>query len=807
MSDLKLAVRSLAKNYGFTAAVVATLALGLSAATTVFTVVDAALFRPVPFPEPERLVTVYSTSRGSEHNSITYLNYLDWAEQSRSILQLAAFRAERFTLTGRGLPEPLVGTRASANLLSVLGVEPLRGRMFRPEEDRRYGAGVVLLGERFWRSRFAADESVLGQTLVLNGRSHTIVGILPDGARLRRDSGFLDDVLVPLGQVEEEVFWRRGVADGTVGVGRLAPGVSMEQARAHMHRVATHLAAVHPADNEGVGIFVDEFADDLLAGREPMLMALFGAVGLVLLIACTNVANLLIARGAGRRHELAIRTALGATRGRLVRQQLVDSTLLALAGGAAGAALAAAMVPALVRLFPAAAPSLSAPTVNLRALAFALAAAVGSGLLAGLPPARSIGISLDLAGRGVVPRRSRVQRVLIAAEVALTLVLLVSTGLLIRSMVRLLDVHPGFDATNVSMFLTGISSERSSSPERIRASMRELGDAIAAVPGIEHVSVEVGVLPLGRGSSGLGYWLASEPRPGLDRLRRTLFYGIGPEYLDVMRIPLKRGRNITRADDSRHARVALIDEELARQAFGARDPIGQHLRFGFLDEPVEIVGVVGHVMHWGLDDDADNAIRSQLYLPYAQLPDAIASLVPKNVQVVLRSPVPFATLLPELRRAVAAFDGGQAISDERTMSGELAATVAPRRLAMIVLAALAVSALVLSCVGIYGVVSYLTAQRRAEMGVRMAVGARPQDVLWMILKDGQRLAAAGIAAGLVTALGLTRYLSSLLFEVAPTDPVTLGAAAMLVATLTLLACYVPARRASRVDPVAVLRAD
>ena len=807
LSDLRYAARGLARSPGFSAIAILTVALGIGAATTVFSVIDAALLRPVPMPEPDRLVMVYSTSRGGNRDSVSYLNYLDWAEESRAVQELAAFRGERFTLTGRGLPEPILGTRASANLLAVLGVEPLRGRMFRPEEDRRGQTGVALLGEAFWRRRFSADESVLGQTITLNGRGHTIVGIMPERACLRRDEMFLDEVLVPLGQVDEELFWARGAADGTVGIGRLAPGVTLERVRSEMDRIAANLAATYPADNDGLGIAVVSLVDDLLAGREQTLVALFGAVGFVLLIACTNVANLLIARGAGRRQDLAIRASLGASRGQLVRQQLAESGILGLAGGGLGAILAMVSTPAVVAFLPSIAPALTEPVLDLRALAFSLAAAVGSGLLAGLLPAGAIsGAGQVSAGRGV-SQRSRAQRMLIVAEMALTLVLLAATGLMVRSLVRLFEVDPGLDPTNVSMFLTGISPERGATPDQIRATMRELGDQVASVPGVEVASVEVGVLPFGRGSSGFGFWLDSEPRPRPNQLRRTLWYGIGPEYLDVMRIPLRRGRNFTRADDSRTRRVALIDEELSRQAFPDRDPIGQWLRFGFIDEPIEIVGVVGHVKHWGLDRDATAEIRSQLYFPYAQMPDAVTSLVPKNVQVVLRSVVPLGTLLPDLRRAVAVVDASQAISLERTMVDEVAASAATRRLALTVLAGFALFALLLSCMGIYGVLSYLTAQRTAELGVRMAIGARPADVLWLVLREGQRLVAAGVAIGLVGAAALTRFISNLLYEVRPMDPPTLAAVVGILVLVTLAACYVPGRRASQLDPVAALKAE
>jgi predicted permease len=810
--DIRYSVRSLRRTPGFTLAAVLTLVLGIGATTTVFSVLDAALFSPVPLPDPERLVMVYGTNKNANRNSISYPNYLDWRVQTRSFEHLAAFRGVRLTLSGSGLPEGLLGTMASANFFATLGVEPLVGRTFRRDEDQRGASGVAVLGEGFWRRRFAADPGVVGQHLTLNGRDHMVIGVVPERARLFRDGVFLNDVFIPIGQVEDPLFYDRGINNGTFGFGRLASGVSIVHARAELEAVARNLSKAYPDANEGIGVDVIGLGDDLVGGRESTLLALFGAVGFVLLIACTNVANLLLARDTRRSHEFAVRAAIGAGHGRLVQQQLVESSLLAGIGGLGGIALAVVGTPAALSLLPSALPALTEPRIDARTLAFTVSVALLSGVLVGLVPSlRGADVNVQTvlcrAGRGNAMRRSRTQHTLIVSEVALTLVLLAATGLMIRSLVRLSGVDPGLDPVDVMVFSTGLSPERAATPEGVRRSMRQLGDRVAAVAGVEAASVEVGVLPFGGGSTGFGFWPASEPRPRPNDMREALSYIVGPEYLDVMRIPLLGGRNFTRRDDAGARRVVLVDEEFARSVFPARDAIGQRIRLGFLDEPLEIVGVVGHVKHWGIDDDEYSSLRAQLYLPYMQLPDVIAPLVPDNLTVVVRSAVPLGALLPVLRREVAAFDPTQTIGHERFMIDAIAASIATRRFSMSVLGIFAALAVVLACVGVYGVVSYLTAQRTAEIGIRMALGARPPDVLWLVLYDGQRFAGLGIVLGLLAAMWLTPFISNLLYEVTPTDPTTLGAVSALLMTITLMACYVPARRAARVNPVTALRME
>jgi predicted permease len=617
--DIRYALRGLRRAPGFTFAAVLTLGLGIGATTAVFSVLDAALLNPVPLPQPDRLVLVYGTSEHGNRNAISYPNYLDWRAQARSFEQLAAFRGIQLTLTGDGLPERLLGTMASANFFESLSVQPLLGRTFRPDEDERGAAGVALLGEGFWRRRFAGDPAIVGRHLTLNGLDYAVIGVMPERARLFRDGAFLDDVFIPIGQSGDALFYDRGVNNGTLGIARLAPGVSVTQARVEMDTLTANLARAYPGDNTGVGVYVIGLGEDLLGGREPMLMALFGAVGFVMLIACTNVANLLLARGMRRAHEFAIRAALGAGYGQLVRQQLVESSLLAGLGGLGGVVLALFGTPAALSLLPSGVPMLTDPQISGRTLAFALAVSLISGVLAGLLPARTtrpnVQTSLAQAGRGRAPRRSRAQRALIVAEIALTLVLLTATGLMIRSLLRLWDIDPGLDPENVIVVSTGLSPDRSSTPQVIRSSMRQLGDRVAEVPGVESASVEVGVLPFGSGSTGFGFWPEPEPRPRVNEMREALFYGVGPEYLGVMRIPLLRGRNFTRQDDARAPRVVLVDEEFSRSVFPGRDAIGQRIRLAFLDDPLEIVGVVGHVKHWGPLADDGARLRVQLYMP------------------------------------------------------------------------------------------------------------------------------------------------------------------------------------------------
>jgi predicted permease len=810
--DVRYAARSLRRSPGFTAVVVVTLALGIGGTTAVFSVLDATLLNPVPLPDPDRLVLVYSTNANGDRNSISYLNYLDWRARARSFDQLAAFRGVSLTLTGEGLPERLVGTMASANFFEALGIQPLFGRTFRAAEDHRGSSGVAILGEGFWRRRFAAHPDAIGRKLTLNGRDYTVIGVMPERARLIRDGVFLNDVVIPIGQTDDPLFYDRGVNNGTVGFGRLARRVSLEQARAEMDTIARTLAAAFPADNAGVGTFVLSLKDDLLGGRESTLLALFAAVGFVLLIACTNVANLLLARGARRSHEFAIRAALGAGQHRLIQQQLVESCLVVGIGGICGLLLALVGTGAVLRVLPAALSMLTEPAIDMRALAFTAVVSLMCGILVGLVPAiRAIRAklqpSLVQAGRGIASRRSFAQRTLIVSEVALTVVLLAATGLLIRSLTRLWAVDPGFDANNVIVFSTGLSPERAATPDDIRNSMRQLGDRMAAVPGVESASVEIGVLPFGNGSTDFGFWPASEPQPRNDEMQEALFYGVGPEYLDVMRIPLRRGRAFTRRDDTRAPRVALVDEEFARRVFPGRDAVGERIRLGFVNEPIEIVGVVGHVKHWGLDRDDTARMRAQLYMPYMQLADVVAPLIPNNINVVVRSGIRLGALIPVLRREVASFDNTQTIGNEQSLIDLIARSMATRRLSLFVLGSFAALALFLACVGIYGVVSYLTSQRTSEIGVRMALGARPWDVLLMVLAHGQRLAGLGIAFGLLAAAGLTRFLSNLLYGVSAIDPITFGTVSVLLIVVVLVACYVPARRAARVDPIVALRAE
>jgi predicted permease len=813
VQDMRYAARTMRTNPGFTTVVVLTLALGIGANAAIFSVVDGVLLNPVPFADPDRLVALYGTSPAANKNSISYPNLLDWQQQTQTLSAIAGWRLDLFTLTTPGDAERLTGGMVSANYFSILGVQPLLGRTFHPDEDRLGAPPVVLIGEGLWKRRFAADPRIVGQSLTLDKQNYTVVGVIPASVGLlgQSDRALYNDVLVPIGQYGDPLFRERGVNNGTLAVGRLKPGVALTQARIELDTIASRLAATYPDSNSSVGINAIPLKEDVSGDLRPIVRLLLAAVGFLLLIACANVANLVLARSTGRTQEFALRLALGAGRGRLIRQILTESILLSLAGGAVGVALAAWTIQPALGLLPSALPGIVHVQINAGVFAFAFGVAVLTGVLFGLMPALkstrgSLEGALRKGGRGNSSTRHRTQNVFIVAEVALTVVLLVGTGLMLRSLARLWTVSPGFRSRGVLMFITGLSPENASSPEKIRSSLRAINDRLAALPGVQSASVDIGALPF-TGSTSLGFWPDGEPRPPRGKAREALFYAVGPEYLETMGIPLVGGRSFTRQDDERATHVVMIDEGFARSVFPQQDPVGKRIHFTGLDDIVEVVGVVGHVKHWGLDADATAKVRSQIYVPYMQLPDRIAPLAANAITVVIRSAVSPVSLLGSIRSAVRAFDSGQTINNARLMDDLIEASLSGRRFSLVVLGAFAVVALLLSLVGIYGVVSYVVGQRTHEIGVRLALGAQGRDILHDVLGGGGRMAAIGIALGLAGAFGLTRLMASLLFGVSATDPLTFGSVAALLLVVTLGACYLPARRAMRVDPMVALRTE
>lgn len=809
--DFQFAQRTFRRNPGFTFAALLTLALGIGANTAIFSVIDAALLHPIPFPDPDRLVTVHQATLHDPKNSVAYLNLLDWQQRSKTINIAGVKEDDSFTLTGRGEPEQLTALSVSSNLLSVLGTQPLLGRMFTSDEDRRGAAPVALLGEAFWKRRFAGDPKILGQVLRLNGRDYTVIGVAPEiVARVRLDADPFPakDLVVPIGQNDTEIFYDRGVGDNTVGLGRLKPGVTLPQARAEMDAVMRNLAAEFPDSDKGSGVNTASYREELAGNLQPVLLALGAAVGFVLLIACTNVANLVLARSAGRSQEFGIRVALGAGRGRLVRQLLTESVLLSLAGGALGLLIASWCTAAILTVLPSVLPAMSDVQINGRVLLFTFAVALLTGVLFGFAPAfKAGGVSIQetlrQGGRGILNARPRSQYVLIVAEIALTFILLVGAGLMMRSLQNLWRTSSGFDPKNVLVFHTSLSPQLSSSPEKMLEAFRELNRRLSSLPGVEAAGVEAGGLPF-MGNTGISFSLEDEPDASKGNLRASNFYWVSPDHFKAMGIPLLRGRSFTDRDTGKSPFVAVMDETSANALFPGEDPIGKSLRIELYGHPVEIVGIARRVKQSRLDPDAAAQQYAQIYSPVAQIPAPILPLMASGLAGIVRSRAEPAALSATVREVVNAFDGG-AVFDERRMTDAIAGSLAPRRFSLILLGVFSAVALILSFVGIYGVVSYLVSQRTNEIGVRMTLGARPRDIFLAVLGEGATAAGIGIAIGLAGAAALTRLLSSMLFGISPTDFLTLACAAVLLFGCTMLACYAPARRAVQVDPATALR--
>ncbi|MGE4055720.1 MAG: ADOP family duplicated permease [Vicinamibacterales bacterium] len=813
LQDVRYAVRMLSRNPGFAATVLLTLALGLGANTAIFSIVDGVLLNPVQYEEPDRLVTIYGTSATGTRNTLTYLNFLDFQRQNQTLETMAAWRPTMFHFTGTGDPELLSGQMVSAAFFAALRVPPLLGRTFREEEDRLGGAPVVVLGEAFWKRRLASDPGVIDTNLTINGRPHTVIGLVPQSVRALHDGVTpFNDVFTPLGQYDVEMFRNRGTSDDTLGLARLKPGVTLAEARADLTTIAGRLETDYPASNAGIGVDVVALTDDLVADVRPALVLLLVSVGVVLLIACANVGGLLLARSTNRIHEFALRSALGADRRRIIRQLLVESLLLSVAGGLAGVLIAIVATEAVLNVFPAVLPGIAEVSFNGRVLAASLALAVATGMFFGLFPAVSASApnlysGLQIARGGVRHTgRRTAQSALVVAEVALTLVLLVSAGLMIRSLAALLSVDPGFVPRDVLTFYTHLSPEHAATPASVRRAFLALEERMAAVPGVESASTELGALPFSGGFTQLSFRRSDRAMPVKSSDRPSaLFYAVGADYFTTMAIPLRRGRAFSTLDGEQGRRVMVVDEELARTVFPNEDPIGKHIHL--LEQDIEIVGIAGHVKHHGLADDETANVRSQMYVPHMQFPDLLAPFAVRAVTVVIKSPVDTLSLLTSVRRALSSFEPSQAIVEARRMDDVVAQSLAGRRFSLVVLGVFAATAIVLSIVGLYGVVTHLVAQRTQEFGVRFALGATPGDVLRDVLGYGLRLVVVGSIVGLAGVPAVSGLLRNQLYGVSAIDPATLAAVTVLFFGVTLLACYVPARRATTVDPVIALRSE
>ena len=811
LEDLRYGLRMLRKNSGFTVVAVLTLALGIGANTALFSVVNGVLLNPLPFHDPDQLIALSESKPNFAQGSISYPNFIDWQRDNHTFSAMAIARGYAFSLTGMGEAEQVNAEFTSSDFFPLLGVQPMLGRAFAPGEDQVGAGPVALISAGFWQRKFSGASDVLGKSLTLDGRNYTVVGVIPASFHLLAPSFRDSDLYVPIGQWHNNLLLKRGAGLGIHGFGRLKPGVTVEQARADMGTVTGNLAAAYPDDDKGIGANLVPLKQRMVGNVQPFLVVLLVAVGFVLLIACVNVANLLLARSTGRMREFAVRTALGATRTRVVRQLLTESVLLAIAGGLLGLLLAAWGTRASLGVLPTALPRAEEIGLDARVLIFTIGISLLAGVLFGLAPAlkashSDLNATLKEGGRGMSATRHRAQSVFVVVEMAMALVLLIGAGLMIRSLTRLWRVDPGFNPDNVLTF--GLSlppSMMTASPDAIRSAFRQLDDKLASTPGVQSLSLIWAALPMSGDDEQL-FWLDGQPKPANQNdMNWAINYIVEPDYLKVMGIPLQRGRFFTPQDNENASPVTVVDDVFARKYFPNQDPIGKRINVNNGDKPVEIVGVVGHVKQWGLDSDDKQSLRAQFYFPCMQMPAGFIAMTPSGTTVVVRSAGVVPTLLGSIRHTSEQMSSEQVIYAPQTMSEIISASLAAQRFSMILLGVFAALALVLAGVGIYGVISYAVGQRTHEIGIRMALGAQPLHIVRLILGRGGVLALAGVALGLVSALGLTRLMSSLLYGVRATDPLTFAGVATLLTLVAVAACFIPARRATKVDPMVALR--
>ena len=804
MLDVRLAFRNLLARPSFSIVALLTLALGIGANTAVFTVVNAVLLSPLPYEDPSQIVILNETSPQLPNASVTRYNYDDWRERAKSFTAMGAYRPTSMTITGAGEPERVPAKMITATLLPLLGVSIEQGRGFSEKDDAPGAEGVAIVSTALAQRRFPSASPV-GQSILLDNRSYTIVGVMPARFELFQPA----DLYVPFGPWAATLPEDRGWHPGIFPIARLKDGVSIEQARVEMDTIARQLEAEYPDSNKATRALVNRAQDQLVQNVRPALMMLLGAVTLVLLIACANVANLLLARAVGRQKEIAVRVAIGAGRARIIRQLVIESLVLACAGGAFGLLIAMWSV-SLLSTMTLGLPRAQTIAVDWPVAGFTLALAMITGLLFGAVPAWQatrvdVRESLNEESRGGSSsvRHRRMRSMLVVAEIALALVLLVGAGLLLRSFSALTRVSPGFNPQNLLVINLPLSP-RSYGDNVVRtAAVDRIVERVAALPGIARASIST-MIPMAGAGATIHFNRDAFPPKGPEDYVMAGYRAVTPEYLSVLGVPLKRGRLIEARDRAGAPPVVVINESMAKQYFPGLDPLGQRMQIGTVPDPnfytMEIVGIVGDVKQ-----SFDAGSKAEFFVPYSQFPDPVLTGMYLNVALVARTTADPATVVPSVRAALREIDPGQPLVNVRTMETAMAGTVAQPRLQMLLLLVFAAVAVALAIVGVYGVMAYTVSQRVTEIGVRMAVGASPRNVIGMVVRQGAWLALAGVALGLVGAAAAARAVQSLLFvEARGYDAVTFAAAAVVLGIAALLASYIPARRAARVSPVNAL---
>lgn len=803
--DVRYAVRMLVKNPAFTAIAVLALALGIGANSAIFSVVDAVLLRPLPFKAPNQLVMLWenATHLGFPRDTPSPANFLDWQKQATSFTGMAAMIERSFNLTGVGEPERLEGRRVSANLFQLLGVSARLGRTFVPEDDTP-GTQVVLLSHSLWQRRFGADPGVIGRALTLDGKSYTVVGVMPPLVQLPGFDNHNDQLWVPIAFPAEEAA-QRGNHFLEV-IARLKPGITLQQARAEMDTIAARLEKQYPSYNLRRGAVVVPLHEQIVGEIRPALLILLGAVGFVLLIACANVANLLLARAAVRQKEIALRLALGASRSRLTRQFLTESVLLALVGAGLGLLLALAGIHILRAFIPVSITQVETITINGTVLVFTLFIAFATGIAFGLVPAIqgshfNLNDTLKEGGRdpGGGRKGNRIRGLLVIGEVAVSFVLLIGAGLLINSFLHLRNLDPGFRSDHLLTMKVNLSEVKYPDRERRAGFFDEVMRRVRELPGVQSAAV-AGNLPLTYSGDSMMISVEGVPDPPPDQQPDVIYRAIGPGYFGTMGIPIVRGRDFTDQDNGDTKEVVIISEKTAQQFWPGQDPIGKRLKPGSSASSSpwrEVIAIVKDVRQ----NDFVASPKRQMYFTYRQLKNVAA-----NALVVRTNIEPMSLAMP-VRNAIWSVDKDQTVADIDTMDHIVAQAVARQRFSMLLLGLFAALALLLASIGIYGVMSYSVAQRTREIGIRIALGARRADVLQMTVKQALKLVGAGMLIGLIAAFLLTRVLASLLFGISATDPITFIGISVVLLAVAILASYIPALRATKVDPITALRAQ
>ena len=818
VQDVRFAARMLMKTPGFTLVAVLTLALGIGANTAVFSVLNGVLLRPLPFHDPDRLVVLFQSSANFERGSISYFNLLDWKQMNRTFDAIAGYRNSSYTMTGLGEAEQVRAEMVGHEFFPILQVQPMLGRSFTAEEDVAHGPKTAMISESFWRRKFGGSPDVLGKSLKLDNDSFQIIGVVSDSFRMPiQNFGPSRDVYTAIGAYDDPGFQGRVHHWGMDAIGRMKPGVTLEQARADMARVSRDLEAAYPDVNKNLGTSVFAMRDVMIGEIRPALLMLLASVGFVLLIACANVANLMLARATSRTREFAIRSALGASHGRVVRQLLTESVLLATIGGALGLMLAVLGTGAALSLMPRAIPRAENVGVDGHVLLFTAAVSLITGILFGLVPAWKISRpdlneALKENARGTTGTHHRTQNVLVVAETAMALILLVGAGLMIRTLLYLWQEDTGFDSHQLLVFGMALPPEHfKNPPDAVRNEYRDVKGRIGALPGIEEVSYSARATPFQNDDEDQ-FWIDGQPKPSSPtEMNWTINYCVEPEYLKAMGLRLKEGRFLEAQDTPVSPRVVVVDEEFAKKYFPGQDVVGKVIHTDNsggtrnMQLDYRIVGVVQHVNQWGLDPRSSLPLRAEMFSAIAQLPEDSTQNFAQYARVFVRTAGDPVGQVGAIRQALAAYDPNIVMAEPQSMDSVVARSLASMRFSMMLLGTFAGIALLLAMIGIYGVMSYAVGQRTHEIGIRMALGAKPADLLSMVVGQGSKLAFFGIAIGVVCAALLTRAMSSMLFGVSAGDPLTFAVVAFALMLMAAVACLIPARRATRVQPLEVLR--